>query len=94
MTISLAFLAPDLVIDGRLPHGMGVARLADMSAAGRAAFVTSSTIWIWVSMKRASAMARRDVAARRPPRNDQATWRLGFLFRIGSVPGATGSFFG
>jgi hypothetical protein len=29
MTISLAFLAPDLVkaaIDGRLPHGMGVAR--------------------------------------------------------------------
>jgi site-specific DNA recombinase len=35
MTISLAFLAPDLVkaaIDGRLPHGMGVARLADLSA--------------------------------------------------------------
>jgi site-specific DNA recombinase len=35
MTISLAFLAPDLVkaaIDGRLPHGMGVARLADMPA--------------------------------------------------------------
>jgi hypothetical protein len=34
MTISLAFLAPDLVkaaIDGRLPHGMGVARLADLS---------------------------------------------------------------
>jgi hypothetical protein len=33
MTISLAFLAPDLVkaaIDGRLPHGMGVARLADL----------------------------------------------------------------
>ena len=32
MTISLAFLAPDLVkaaIDGRLPHGMGVARLCD-----------------------------------------------------------------
>ena len=31
MTISLAFLAPDLVkaaIDGRLPHGMGVARCA------------------------------------------------------------------
>jgi hypothetical protein len=31
MTISLAFLAPDLVkaaIDGRLPHGMGVTRLA------------------------------------------------------------------
>jgi site-specific DNA recombinase len=30
MTISLTFLAPDLVkaaIDGRLPHGMGVARL-------------------------------------------------------------------
>ena len=30
MTISLAFLAPDLIkaaIDGRLPHGMGVARL-------------------------------------------------------------------
>src|SRR5207249_1669060 len=35
MTISLAFLAPDLVkaaIEGRLPDGMGVARLADMSA--------------------------------------------------------------
>ena len=35
MTISLAFLAPDLVkaaIDGRLPQGMGVARLADLSA--------------------------------------------------------------
>jgi site-specific DNA recombinase len=33
MTISLAFLAPDLVkaaIDGRLPHGMGVVRLSDM----------------------------------------------------------------
>jgi hypothetical protein len=35
MTVSLAFLAPDLVkaaIDGRLPHGMGVARLADLPA--------------------------------------------------------------
>ncbi len=35
MTVSLAFLAPDLVkaaIEGRLPHGMGVARLCDMSA--------------------------------------------------------------
>jgi DNA invertase Pin-like site-specific DNA recombinase len=35
MTISLAFLAPDLVqaaIDGRLPHGMGVAKLSEMSA--------------------------------------------------------------
>jgi hypothetical protein len=35
MTISLAFLAPDLVkaaIEGRLPHGMGVARLVDMPA--------------------------------------------------------------
>ena len=35
MTISLAFLAPELVkapIDGRLPDGMGVARLADLSA--------------------------------------------------------------
>jgi site-specific DNA recombinase len=33
MTISLAFLAPDLLkaaIEGRLPHGMGVARLADL----------------------------------------------------------------
>lgn len=33
MTISLAFLAPDLVkaaIDGRLPHGVGVARLTDL----------------------------------------------------------------
>jgi site-specific DNA recombinase len=35
MTISLAFLAPDLVqaaIGGRLPHGMGVARLTDLPA--------------------------------------------------------------
>jgi len=35
MTISLAFIAPDLVkaaIDGRLPHGMGVVRLSDMPA--------------------------------------------------------------
>ena len=35
MTISLAFLAPGLVkgaIAGRLPHGMGVARLTDLPA--------------------------------------------------------------
>jgi hypothetical protein len=35
MTISLAFLAPDLVkaaIDGRLPYGLGVARLTDLPA--------------------------------------------------------------
>ena len=35
MTISLAFLAPDLVkaaIQGRLPHGMGVVRLSDLPA--------------------------------------------------------------
>jgi site-specific DNA recombinase len=35
LTLSLAFLAPDLVkaaIDGALPHGMGVARLADLPA--------------------------------------------------------------
>jgi site-specific DNA recombinase len=35
MTISLAFLAPDLVkaaVEGRLPRGMGVARLCDMPA--------------------------------------------------------------
>jgi len=33
MTISLAFLAPNLVkaaIDGRLPHGIGVTRLTDL----------------------------------------------------------------
>lgn len=35
MTISLAFLAPDLIkgaIEGRLPHGMGVARLCELPA--------------------------------------------------------------
>jgi site-specific DNA recombinase len=35
MTMSLAFLTPGLVkaaIDGRLPHGMGVTRLADLPA--------------------------------------------------------------
>jgi site-specific DNA recombinase len=35
LTLSLAFLAPDLVkaaIDGALPHGMGVVRLADLPA--------------------------------------------------------------
>jgi site-specific DNA recombinase len=35
MTISLAFLAPDLVkaaVEGRLPHGMSVARLCDLPA--------------------------------------------------------------
>jgi site-specific DNA recombinase len=35
MTISRAYLAPDLVkaaIDGRLPHGMGVARLTHLRA--------------------------------------------------------------
>ena len=39
MTISLAFLAPDLVkaaIEGRLPHGMGVARLRDAPSNGLA----------------------------------------------------------
>jgi site-specific DNA recombinase len=36
MTISLAFLAPSLVkaaIEGRLPHGIGVARLFDAPVA-------------------------------------------------------------
>jgi site-specific DNA recombinase len=35
MTISLAFLAPDLVkaaIDGRLSYGMGITRLTDLPA--------------------------------------------------------------
>jgi len=35
MTVSLAFLAPDLVkaaIEGRLPYGMGVARLCELPA--------------------------------------------------------------
>jgi site-specific DNA recombinase len=34
MTISLSFLAPDLVnasIEGRLPRGIGVTRLCDLS---------------------------------------------------------------
>jgi site-specific DNA recombinase len=38
MTISLAFLAPDLVkaaIQGQLPHGMGVRRLRDMPSEWR-----------------------------------------------------------
>jgi len=33
MTISLAFLAPNLVkaaIEGRMPHGLGVTRLCDL----------------------------------------------------------------
>ena len=33
LTISLAFLAPSLVnaaVDGRLPHGIGVARMFDL----------------------------------------------------------------
>ena len=33
MTISLAFLAPDLVkaaVEGRLPHGMGLVHLCDL----------------------------------------------------------------
>jgi hypothetical protein len=33
MTISLAFLAPELVkaaIEGQLPHGLGIARLCDL----------------------------------------------------------------
>ena len=35
MTLSLAFLAPDLVkaaIEGRLPYGMGVTRLCELPA--------------------------------------------------------------
>ena len=35
MTMSLAFLAPDLVkaaLEGRLPHGMGLTRLSDLPA--------------------------------------------------------------
>ena len=35
MTISLAFLAPDLVkaaIEGRLPRGIGITRLSDLPA--------------------------------------------------------------
>src|SRR6266550_3859978 len=39
MTISLAFLAPDLIkaatIDGRLPYGMGIARLTDQKLASQ-----------------------------------------------------------
>jgi len=50
MTISLAFLAPDLVkaaIDGRLPYGMGIARLTDLPAEWsrqRSAHGTATTI--------------------------------------------------
>jgi site-specific DNA recombinase len=35
MTVTLAFLAPDLVaaaIEGRLPRGVGIARLCDLPA--------------------------------------------------------------
>jgi hypothetical protein len=45
MTISLAFLAPDLVkaaIEGRLPHGMGVVRLADLAAEAQVEMTTRS----------------------------------------------------
>jgi hypothetical protein len=45
MTISLAFLAPDLVkaaIDGRLPYGMGIARLTDACRMVKAAKTDSA----------------------------------------------------
>jgi site-specific DNA recombinase len=41
MTISLAFLAPDLVraaVEGRLPRGLGVERLRDAPAEWRQQF--------------------------------------------------------
>jgi hypothetical protein len=42
MTISLAFLAPDLIqaaIDGRLPYGMGIARLTDFEDIAAGSFL-------------------------------------------------------
>jgi hypothetical protein len=62
MTISLAFLAPDLVkaaIDGRLPHGMGVARLCDLSR------MVSSAPNAWTG--RAVTPSRRQVRCRERP---------------------------
>jgi site-specific DNA recombinase len=41
MTLSLAFLAPEIVkaaIDGRLPRGVGISRLSDLSASWRKQF--------------------------------------------------------
>jgi hypothetical protein len=48
MTISLAFLAPDLVqaaIDGRLPHGMGVACLTDLPAEWSRQHLMHGLLW-------------------------------------------------
>jgi hypothetical protein len=41
MTLSLAFLAPEIVkaaIDGRLPRGVGISRLSDLPASWREQF--------------------------------------------------------
>ena len=49
MTISLAFLAPDLVnaaIAGRLPHGMGSARETKLTDCPRWQLIRSNVEWL------------------------------------------------
>jgi hypothetical protein len=66
MTISLAFLAPDLVkaaIEGRLPRGIGVARLCDSPAewcSHGSGFATNpAASWAEWFRKRAGTLAGR-----------------------------------
>ena len=77
MTISLAFLAPDLVkaaIAGQLPHGMGVARLADrangLASTRCSAFLRSKRRIRTESLPSAvSVSGKRDFAVRdKPPK--------------------------
>jgi hypothetical protein len=62
VAISLPFLAPDLVkaaaIDGRLPHGMGVARLTDMPRRMVAPARDPGTSWKIVGIRTVSLQPR------------------------------------